>query len=175
MKNYAKSATFLQPLSQERLKEVLHYEDLTGVFSWMRGGRGRYMRPGRPAGGVGKDGYVYIGIDGQQYFAHRLAWLWVHGHWPEFEVDHRNGRKDDNRIANLRDVTRSVNAQNLREARSDSASGVLGVSWNEAAQKWVASIVVDGRQRLVARSVDQGEAAAAYLAAKRAHHEGCTL
>lgn len=56
--------------------------------------------------------YQDINIEGKVYKAHRLAWFYIYGAWPIKEIDHKNGNKLDNRINNLRDVSRTLNAQN---------------------------------------------------------------
>lgn len=175
MKNYFKSKFHGIPLAPERLRSVLRYEPETGAFVWLESGRGPYKRAGAIAGTLSRWGYTVIGVDGTQYLAHRMAWLYEHGKWPEQEIDHINGVKTDNRIANLRDVSRSVNQENIRTARSDSQSGILGVSWNSDQCKWVASIQVQRKQTIVGRFDDKHEAQAAYLSAKRKMHEGCTI
>jgi len=55
------------------------------------------------AGSVHSTGYVRIGVDGGKYTAHCLAWLYTHGVWPSDQIDHINGNRSDNRIANLRE------------------------------------------------------------------------
>lgn len=71
--------------------------------------------------------------------AHRIIWLYVHGEWPEEDIDHINGDPSDNRIENLRTVSRAENLKNQKHC-SNNKSGVMGVSWFKPAQKWVAKI-----------------------------------
>lgn len=175
MKNYAKSETFGAPLTVERLRSVVQYDADSGVFTWREGGRGRFKRAGAAAGTVSHYGYLIIMMDGKRHMAHRLAWLWVHGAWPLNEIDHINGVRDDNRIVNLRDVTRAINRQNMRKARSDSKSGVLGVSWSKSSRCWVANLQTNGKLQQVGKSSSIEEARQAYLKAKREQHEGCTI
>jgi hypothetical protein len=78
------------------------------------------------------------------YKAHRLAWAFVHGGFPDQHIDHINGDPSDNRLCNLRVADRSLNMQNQRHARSDSATGLLGVSKNGSG--WRAEIRVDGKK-----------------------------
>jgi hypothetical protein len=87
-------------LTAERLRERLHYDAETGVFT-RRVGSG-HAHAGDMAGSVHSTGYVRIGIDGGKYTAHCLAWLYVHGVWPSDQIDHINRNRSDNRIANLR-------------------------------------------------------------------------
>ena len=95
-------------LTAERLRELLDYNPLTGQFSW------RPLRPRgiQKAGTKDARGYWRICVDGVIYQAHRLAWLHVHGHWPIYEIDHRDRDPSNNRIANLRDVPKLLNARN---------------------------------------------------------------
>lgn len=160
-------------LTAERLREVLHYDPETGVFTrkvkrvWNASG----SEEATPT-----HGYLKLGVDGVQYMAHRLAWLHVYGHWPREFIDHINGNRSDNRIANLRDASCRTNNENKRGPRADNvSSGVLGVHWSEYHKKWKAHIRVDGRLKHLkyCRSID--EAHAVYLAAKRKLHAGCTI
>lgn len=99
-------------IDQERLREILNYNPETGIFTW----RSRKGRKGARAGSVNNHGYVRIGLDGKQYQAHRLAWLYVHGWIPEF-LDHINCIRHDNRIANLRPATKRENGRNQSKVR----------------------------------------------------------
>lgn len=74
-----------------------------------------------------QNGYRRTTIDGVAVLEHRLAWLYVHGRWPSQQIDHINGNRTDNRIANLREVSQSVNMRNLQGPKKNSQSGVLGV------------------------------------------------
>lgn len=110
------------PLDPETLKRHLHYEPSTGVFTRLI--RASNMRPGSVAGSVRKrDGYIDIRLLGVKYRAHRLAWFYMHGKWPDGEIDHINRKHADNRIINLRDVSHMVNMANL-PPRSDPRYGV---------------------------------------------------
>lgn len=160
-------------LTAERAREMLNYDAETGVLTWKVAVRS--VRRGDEAGNINARGYRVIKLDGARYRAHRLAWLITNGTWPTGELDHINGLKDDNRIANLRDVSRTINSQNQRRARSDSRSGLLGVSFDKSRGKWRAGIGVDGRERHLGRFNTQDAAHDAYIDAKRQLHAGCTL
>jgi hypothetical protein len=161
-------------VSVTRLRELLDYDADTGRFVW-RVKRTAQFPVGSVAGHVGAQGYRCITIDRRFYQAHRLVWLHVHGVWPVAQIDHRNGIRDDNRICNLREATNTFNCQNRRGPRKNGTSGFLGVSWYKASCKWMASIRVNGTQIHLGYFSTPEEAHAAYLSAKRLHHEGNTL
>lgn len=160
-------------LTAERAREMLHYNADTGVLTWKVSVRS--VRKGDVAGTINARGYRLIKLDGARYRAHRLAWLITNGTWPSDEVDHINGQKDDNSIANLRDVSRSVNSQNQRRARSDSRSGLLGVRFDKSRGNWRAGIGVDGKELSLGRFDTPEAAHDVYVDAKRQLHAGCTL
>ena len=157
-------------LTQERLRELLHYDPETGIFTW-RVNRG-CVKAGAVAGSYMTNGYLHFGIDGRTYMNHRLAWLYVHGEMPPDMIDHVNHIKDDNRIANLRLADMSLNKQNQKRALSNNKSGFLGVHY---AKGWRAAIRIDGKQVHLGRFKTPEEAHQAYLAAKRRFHAGCTI
>lgn len=133
-------------ITQSDLKDILRYDSATGAFFWLVT-RGK-ARVGSEAGKLRRasDRYVskVICIRGRSYKAHRLAWLYVYGCWPDGEIDHINNDPLDNKIANLRVAT---HAQNLRNQRLSMAntSGVKGVTWNAATSSWKAQIKVSGK------------------------------
>ena len=175
MKNYATSATFGAPLTAERLRQVLSLDRATWTFSWAENGRGRFKRKGAAAGRISKYGYWTIAIDGRWYMAHRLVWLWVHGSWPQHEIDHKDGNRLNNNPENLRDVPHAINAQNIRRARRDNKSaGVLGVSVGSDGRAR-ASVHLDGKQVYLGSFDSVEDAHSAYLRAKRQLHVGCTI
>jgi hypothetical protein len=165
-------------VSPERLRELLSYDDQTGNFVWKKLPSSRCWRrqAGDVAGWVNPiSGYVFIGIDGRQYPAHRLAFLYLHGVWPTGEVDHVDGNRANNRFSNLRDVPSQTNRENQRRAHADGTSGLLGVTWRQHAKKWSASICVDGNRMHLGYRQTKEEAHSLYLEAKRRLHSGCTI
>lgn len=168
-----KGLTLKTELTAERLRELLHYNPETGVFTWLVH-RFRH-KAGSVAGSPESDGHTCIGVCGRNYRAHRLAWLYVHGHWPKQEIDHINGVRTDNRIANLRDVSRTVNSENLRSAKSNNTSGFLGIYLHKKSGLWHASIKVNGRKLSLKYHKTKEEAYAVYVEAKRRLHIGCVI
>lgn len=159
-------------ITAERLRELLSYDPETGAFAWIasRGGR---IQPGRPAGSFGKHGYMQIEVQRRKYLAHRLAWLYVTGVWPDDEIDHIDTNKANNAFGNLRASGRVANCQNHRVARRDNKSGYLGVSKKK--NRWVSVIHIGGKQMHLGYFNSAEEASAAYVAAKRHVHQGNTL
>lgn len=152
-----------QILNQARLKELLDYSPDTGDFIW-RVNRSRTAKANAPAGTKNNLGYIRIIVCGKQYAAHRLAWLYVHGQWPTSEIDHINQNKADNRIANLRQVTRSENCQNKSDAT------LPGITWHKPTAKWQARIKIN--QKLIHLGVFQDieDAKAARKQAEQKYH-----
>ena len=164
-------------LTAERLREVFDYDPDTGMFrrKVIEGPGCKQMLVGwtlgTNSGGVRNRGYKKINVDGTQYRAHRLAWLYVYGSWPKQEIDHINGSRADNRIANLRDVSTSVNQQNRRRPQSNNRSGVLGVSMR-GPSCFVAQIRVGGVVKKLGAFRTTKAAHAAYVEAKHRYHIG---
>lgn len=155
-------------ITQSRLKELLHYEPDTGVFTWLVR-TSDSVRIGDLAGGCHGNRYRRIRIDGKLYLAHRLAWLYMTGAWPDNQIDHVNGVRDDNRIANLREATNAENQQNrAKDVRN--TSGFPGVSWCRRDSKWRGLIKFEGRQKYLGVFDSPADAHAAYLKAKAERH-----
>jgi hypothetical protein len=121
-------------LTQERLKELLHYDQDTGVFTWLISPRNN-VKSGKQAGTYDRKGYLKILYKRKLYMGHWLAWLYVYGKFPDNEIDHINGNPSDNTILNLRDVTRKQNMEN-KKVYSNSKSGYSGVTWHSRDKKW---------------------------------------
>jgi hypothetical protein len=145
-------------LTQEHLQKILSYNELTGAFKWLHS-KGT-AKAGNLAGRLIK-GYRVIKIDGKSYFAHRLAWLYAYGNFPESHIDHINRNKDDNSIINLRDVSRDVNQHNHGK-RTDNTSGYRGVWFNKARNKYEARVRFNGKRILIGYFLNPEDASNAY-------------
>ncbi|CAB4241124.1 HNH nuclease [uncultured Caudovirales phage] len=156
-------------LTHTRLKELLHYDPLTGIFTW-RIYRSPVARVGDTAGTLDSHGHRQIGVQRKLYGAHRLAWFYVYGVWPKNDIDHMNRIKDDNRIKNLRDVPTALNCQNAVDARSNSKSKLLGV--HRKRYSFIAQIAVGGKKIHLGSFKTAEDAHAAYIAAKQKLHPG---
>lgn len=163
-----------EKITQEELKRILQYNPETGIFTYRMKPNFR-IRVGSVAGSPNSTGYIQIKIGHVLHKAHRLAWLYVYGVHPKGEIDHRNHVKDDNRISNLRDGTKSQNQGNRVTAQASSKTGIIGVWWNKWSKRWTSSITVNRKRKHLGYFSTQEEAAAAYIAAKRGSHDFCTL
>ena len=159
-------------LTFDRMKDAVSYDPGTGAFAWIKPTSNRVHR-GRNAVPNGR-GRVTIRIDGRTYPAPRVAWLYMTGEWPRGVVDHVNGDTTDNRWANLRDVPQATNTQNIRKPHRDNKVGMQGVVLRSSG-KYAANIYINGRQTCLGRFETPDEAHAAYVAAKREAHAGCTI
>ena len=150
--------------SQKELQEILDYNTHTGIFMWRKQRRG--VKVGVPLGTDNGFGYLRITVLGKSYYAHRLAWFYVEGSWPD-QIDHINGIKSDNSYCNLRDVTVQQNAQNKIFPQKTSKSQILGVSWHKKAKKWQAHICIYKERKYLGLFASVEEAQQAYLNEKR--------
>lgn len=165
---WSKGLALKTEITAELVRQLLNYDPMTGqITRRIDGSVATHAHP---------RGYLSLNVKRRAWLAHRLVWLYMTGRWPEHQIDHINGVRTDNRWANLRDVTATVNYQNQRIARSNNRScGLLGVTWDKSRGKWKASIRTETGDVYLGRFDDAETAHQAYLAAKRRFHVGCTI
>lgn len=164
----------LATLTADQVRDLLDYDPATGNLAWRKTGKGR--RLDRIAGSPDRHGYLQTRVNGRMYFNHRLAWLHVHGTWPQYVIDHINGNPADNRIENLRDVPRKTNQENQRKAAaSNKTTGLLGASLHRKTGKFVAAIQTDRTKHYLGLYETPEQAHAAYVTAKHQLHQGATI
>lgn len=147
--------------SIDKLRKLLAYNPATGKLYWRertpdmfedgkataehKCNRWNSRYAGKEAFTSHNDGYKCGGIFSRVYVAHRVIWAMLHGAWPEEQIDHINGVRDDNRIENLRAVTHQENSKN-QKVSSVNTSGHMGVSWHKEDQRWIARIGVNKKR-----------------------------
>tara|TARA_R110000868_G_scaffold54158_1_gene169539 strand:+ start:356 stop:859 length:504 start_codon:yes stop_codon:yes gene_type:complete len=160
-------------LTVDRLKQILSYDKESGFFT--RISNGLYNAPiGHIAKYVDSRGYIRVRVDCVQYLAHRLAWFYINGQWPEKDIDHKDRNKINNSWSNLRSVTRTVNSQNRKNPNRNNSTGYLGVT-KTIGGKFQSAISVKGKSLYIGLFKDAEEAHNAYVEVKRKLHEGCTI
>lgn len=148
-------------LTHKELLERLSYNPDTGVFTWIKS-NSNAAPSGSVAGCINNtSGYCQIRINGETFRAHRLAWFYVHGKWPEKQMDHINRVKTDNRIKNLRLVSHSENNQNKK---------VKGYTYSKKSKKWRSYIGLNGKKHHLGYFDSPEEAEQAYFTAKKIMH-----
>lgn len=164
------------------LRKLLRYEPETGKLYWLERGDDLFKTIGRRtakhsaacwnARCAGKEAFSRAGtrcagtLFGKTYLAHRVAWAVHYGAWPNAEIDHINGNARDNRISNLRDVSRKDNCRNT-SVPSHNSSGIMGVSWHKRQKKWRAHIKFDGEYRHLGSFSDISDAISCRKEAER--------
>ncbi|EKD22531.1 MAG: pathogenesis-related transcriptional factor and ERF protein [uncultured bacterium] len=156
-------------LTAEQAKEVLHYDPQTGQLTWKISVGS--IKKGALVTSLCSQGYIRVCIHGHRYGAHRVIWLMATGEWPRHDIDHLSGVRTDNRLANLRDVTRQQNLQNLRTGRG--SSKLIGVARYK--DRFRAEIRIAGKKHHLGCFDTAEEAHGAYVDAKRKYHPTNTL
>lgn len=118
-------------------------------------------RAGKVVGSLRRDGYLTVGLMGKNVVVHRIIWAMHYGEWPSQMLDHIDGDKKNNAIANLREATRSTNAANSKP-RTSFYSSLKGVTWNRRVGWWQAQIKKDGKSYYLGLFASEREAHAAY-------------
>jgi hypothetical protein len=158
-------------LTIDEARRRLAYDPDTGRLTWKACHDS--TRIGTEAKSLDVAGYVQVNVAGTMLKGHRLAWFLHYGEWPDGHIDHINGIRNDNRIANLRVVTNAINCQNKRKALPKSKTGVLGVV--KVGQRFQANIHHNRKKHYLGTYDTPEQAHAVYVEAKRQLHAGCTL
>ncbi len=133
-----------EKITAEQINEVISYSQETGLFTWVKN-QGR-ARIGDVVSYKDSYGYIAFKLYGHLRRAHRVAWFLTHGSFPDGDIDHINRDRSDNRIKNLRCVSRSENMEN-QLLRSDNKSGFKGVFFEARRNKWRADIAKDKKSK----------------------------
>jgi hypothetical protein len=155
----------------DEIRTYLRYDPETGDFYWIKK-PSRFANDkciGAIAGAVSATGRRYIELRGKAYQAHRLAWAFAYGSWPEGLLDHKDGDPLNNRLDNLRAASSSQNAWNKRISRANT-SGYKGVSWHATAQKWRARFWAHKKSISLGLFDTKEQAYTAYRQAIEKHH-----
>jgi len=151
--------------TQERLKELFYYQRGQLIRRVLAGSRGV---AGEIAGTLNSNGYIYITVDNNRYFAHRLIWLYHYGYLPKY-LDHKYGKEIGNYVWNLRPCTASQNRYNSKTPTTNN-SGVKGISWDKSRLLWLARIKINGKGKFLGRFNSKKEAAKVVSASRVAYH-----
>ena len=147
-------------LTQDYLKSILNYDENIGILS-RKIAKTVTVNIGDTVGYLRSDGYLRTSIDGKGYMCHRLAWLYVHGEFPEEYIDHINGNKSDNRICNLREATNKQNQKN-RKVQANNKTGYRCVSYHKHNNRYIAAMQIDGKSSYIGSYATPLEASDAY-------------
>jgi hypothetical protein len=158
----------LPPFPLAVLDDSLSYNPETGEFRWKKR-PSNSVRMDRPAGAILKNGYRRLVVQNYQFYAHHAAWYLVHREWPDQMIDHANGDRADNRLANLRLATQAQQNYNMLPG-SLNRSGVRGVCWHAKGGYWRAYITANRRQKFLGNFDNFNDAVAAR---KRAEETYC--
>ncbi len=142
-------------LTTKEVANKFTYCDESGLlFRAVDSGR---WKKGELAGCLNADGYIIVSVGRTRYYAHRLIWLMKFGEWPSGEIDHIDGDRSNNRIENMRCVTKSGNMKNQKR-NSRNTSGAPGVGWDRTRNKWRVQIYVNGKHSFQGRFDSKEEA-----------------
>lgn len=156
-------------MTQDELKKILHYDPLTGIFTWLVK-PSQAVNIGDTAGYINSStGHMFVGINNRTYALHRLAWFYMKGYWPKL-LDHEDRIRHNNVWTNLREATYSQNCQNA-SLRKDNTSGIKGVCWHKESGKWQARISHENKRYCLGRfnSIEEAQDA---IESKRAELHG---
>jgi len=161
-------------LTQERLKELVHYDPMAGTFTRIKLLKGSRAKLGEIKGYSKKEGHLKTCLDGKEYYLARLAHLYMTGSFGEI-IDHIDGQPSNNKWANLRNTTKRGNVQNQVKAHHQNKSGLIGAHFRKDKNKYESSITTNGVKKRLGYFNKAEEAHNAYVEAKRLHHPTCSI
>lgn len=135
-------------INQKELKELVNYDPETGIFTHIKARR--KVKVGCIAGTPHSCGYWRICLLGKNYLAHRLAWLYMTGEFPKYQMDHINHDRNDNRFSNICEATNQTNHMN-RPMQKNNKSGFVGVYFSNTYNKWVAELKLFGKKKYLGK------------------------
>ena len=149
------------------LKDFLSYDSVSGLFIWKTARGGKAIKDSL-AGTLDQDGYIRIRFNGESWAAHHLAWWFVYGELPSFQIDHIDENKTHNAIHNLRDGTGSVQNLNKSKPRVDNKStGFKGVTVHKRTpNRFMASLTYQGKRKYLGSFSTPEEAHQVYIREK---------
>ena len=152
-------------LTQEQLLSLFEYRD--GELFYKKSPLPK-IKVGSKAGTINSEGYCRVSIDGKKHSMHRVVFLMKHGYLPK-EIDHINGNKTDNKIENLREVTRTQNRYNVIGYKNNTSS-VKGLTFNKKLNKWELSMNVDRKRKYIGLFEDFELAELVAMEARNKYH-----
>jgi len=155
-------------IDQETVKKIFYYDAESGMLLW-RNGNGRNVNPWQQANSLNSSGYYAVKIQNKSYRVHRLIWLYVNGKFPDGDIDHKNRIRNDNRLCNLRDVSRTDNAQNISLPKHNK-SGHIGVSWIKSHNCWTVYVKVNKKNKWLGYYKNLDDAVAARKAGEKQYY-----
>ena len=155
-------------IDQETVKKLFHYDAESGMLLW-RNGNGRNVKPWQQAKALNGNGYCSVKIEKKNHPVHRIIWLYVYGHFPEQDIDHKNRIRNDNRLCNLRAVSRTDNCQNI-SLPSHNKSGHIGVSWFKNHNCWTVYVKVNKKNKWLGYYKNLDDAIAARKAGEKQYY-----
>ncbi len=171
----------------DTFKTILEYNKNNGTFTWKTKLREHFNSDtgmkiansrceGKLAGTIEKpSGYHCVRLLGKQYKIYRLVWLFEHGNWPDKDIDHIDGNKNNNHISNLREASHAENMQNIIKAQKNNKTGFLGVTKCKITGSYISQIGINGKTKRIGCFKTPEDAHEAYVNEKRLLHQFGTL
>lgn len=154
-------------ITDKNIKSIFTYDSKVGVFYWTRAHTNR-IKVGSRAGYKSSNGYREIRYLNKTYLEHRLAWLYVHERWPNHQIDHINGGRDDNRLCNLREATAQQNTWNAKTKKI--GGGLKGAYFNKRTGFWHSEITKSGKRFYLGSFSSEADAHGVYVSAAKSFY-----